>query len=165
MSTGLESETFWLDLTNIGLGVVTLVCLVAIGLGVVQELLPRLPRHTAREDDHALLTPELGWTMADGGRQLRAKEDPAVLVAQGSSHATVAWHPRQHGDGCLLRRPRPGVGVRMGDDGSRLRALRGTSVAPSPGRARWPAAIGRPARTNPSRDAIIAALGAFLTQI
>jgi hypothetical protein len=90
MSTGLESEPFWLDLTNIGLGVVTLVCLVAIGLGVVQELLPRLPRHTAREDDHALLTPELGWTMADGGRQLRAKEDPAVLVAQGCSHATVA---------------------------------------------------------------------------
>ncbi|HEY6555300.1 MAG TPA: hypothetical protein VI669_18225 [Vicinamibacteria bacterium] len=73
MGAWFESETFWLDLTNIGLGVVTLVCLVAIGLGVVQELLPRLQRHAAREDDHALLTPDLGWTMADGGRRIERK--------------------------------------------------------------------------------------------
>jgi hypothetical protein len=76
MGPWLRSETFWLDLTNAALGLVTLVCVLAIGIGVVQDLLPRLRSRLAREnDDHALYTPELGLTMADGGQPVRPKRN------------------------------------------------------------------------------------------
>jgi hypothetical protein len=70
MGGWLESETFWLDLTNIALGLVTLVCLVAVASGVAEELRARLRRTAPQDDGHALLTPELGLTMADGGRRV-----------------------------------------------------------------------------------------------
>lgn len=76
MGTWLLSETFWLDLTNIALGVVTLACVGVVGFGVVQELLPRLRNRFAGEDDHALLTPDLGLTMADGGRRVAGPGKP-----------------------------------------------------------------------------------------
>lgn len=83
MGAWLRSETFWLDLTNIGLGVVTLVCVLAVGIAVVQDLLPRLRSHAARDDDHALLTPELGWTMADGGRRIERKRKTLLFWRRG----------------------------------------------------------------------------------
>ncbi|MBA3974642.1 MAG: hypothetical protein C0504_10550 [Candidatus Solibacter sp.] len=56
----------WLNLTNVGLGVVALVCVVAVAYNIVSELLIR--KHAARTNDsHAMHVPELGWTMADGG--------------------------------------------------------------------------------------------------
>jgi hypothetical protein len=74
MDAWLRSETFWLDLTNAALGLVTLVCVLAIGIGVVQDLVPRLRGWLAHEtDDHSLYTPELGLTMADGGRPVRRR--------------------------------------------------------------------------------------------
>ena len=76
MGAWLRSETFWLDLTNAALGVVTLVCVLAVCVGIVQDLLPRLRSRFAHEkDDHALFTPELGLTMADGGRPIRRKRN------------------------------------------------------------------------------------------
>jgi hypothetical protein len=73
MGAWVGSETFWLDLTNIALGVVTLVCLLVIASGVVQELLPRLRRRAVGDDAHVMLTPDLGLTMADGGRPIAKK--------------------------------------------------------------------------------------------
>jgi|PlaIllAssembly_1097288.scaffolds.fasta_scaffold640067_2 hypothetical protein len=64
-------DTFWLDFTNIALGLVTLACVLAIAGGVAQELLVRWRRRAAASaDDHAFATPELGLTMADGGKRI-----------------------------------------------------------------------------------------------
>jgi hypothetical protein len=64
-------DTFWLNFTNIALGLVTLACVIAIAGGVARELLLRWQRGAAvSEDDHAFATPELGLTMADGGERI-----------------------------------------------------------------------------------------------
>lgn len=68
------SETFWLDFTNIALGLVTLICLVAVVAGVVRELGHRLSHSKSLADDHAFDTPELGVTMADGGERIDRKD-------------------------------------------------------------------------------------------
>lgn len=81
-----DSETFWLNVTNIGLGLVVLVCLLVVGLSVVRELAQRRKRRVAlsRELDRDLKTlvaeyeadprifqdPALGPTMADGGEDI-----------------------------------------------------------------------------------------------
>jgi hypothetical protein len=70
------TETFWLNFTNIALGLVTLFCAIAIAGGVVRELVFRWERRRAASvDDHVFATPRLGTTMADGGE--RVDRDPA----------------------------------------------------------------------------------------
>jgi hypothetical protein len=64
------SDTFWLDFTNIALGLVTLVCVIVVVAGVVRELGHRLTHAKKLTDDHAFDTPELGLTMADGGERI-----------------------------------------------------------------------------------------------
>jgi len=67
-------DTFWLNFTNIALGLVTLACVLAIASGVARELFVRWQqRAAASADDHAFATPELGLTMADGGKRI---DDP-----------------------------------------------------------------------------------------
>ena len=64
-------DTFWLNFTNIALGLVTLACVIAIAGGVARELLLRWQRRAvASADDHAFATPGLGVTMADGGERI-----------------------------------------------------------------------------------------------
>jgi hypothetical protein len=68
-------DTFWLNFTNIALGLVTLACVLAIAAGVVHELTGRRRKRAARKraaehDDHAFAIPELGLTMADGGERI-----------------------------------------------------------------------------------------------
>jgi hypothetical protein len=68
-------DTFWLNFTNIALGLVTLACVLAIVAGVAHEMAGRRRKRTARKrsaaaDDHAFAIPELGLTMADGGRRI-----------------------------------------------------------------------------------------------
>jgi len=66
-------ETFWLNVTNISLGVVTLACCAIMAHAIYQEVrLKMRKRATGRStvDDHAFLMPELGFTMADGGERL-----------------------------------------------------------------------------------------------
>ncbi len=75
-------DTLWLNFTNIALGLVTLACILAIAGGVVHELADRRRRRAARnrtsDDDHAFAIPELGLTMADGGRRIdRTSPAPA----------------------------------------------------------------------------------------
>ncbi|MDD8017407.1 MAG: hypothetical protein PHP42_03430 [Bacteroidota bacterium] len=75
----LESfdETLWLNLTNIGLGIVTLICCVAVGLVFGKEFLVRA-RNKVRvpvlQDDHSFVFGDLGITMADGGKKIDEKE-------------------------------------------------------------------------------------------
>jgi hypothetical protein len=67
-------DVFWLNFTNIALGLVTLACVLLIVGGVVRELLHRWHRRAMdSEDDHAFATPGLGVTMADGGERIDAR--------------------------------------------------------------------------------------------
>ncbi len=84
-----DPSTYWLTLTNAALGIVVVICCVAVAFGVVQELAARRKRKAAlsgldREvadlvkayrDGHAFDVPELGITMADGGDELGKKEE------------------------------------------------------------------------------------------
>ena len=84
-----DPSTLWLTVTNIALGAVTLICIVAVGIGVVQELAARAKKRAALskmdkevadlvasfQDGHAFHTPGLGITMADGGEKLDQKEE------------------------------------------------------------------------------------------
>lgn len=63
-------DTFWLNFVNIGLGLVTLLCVLVIAAGVAVELRARWARRRAVADDHAFESPELGVTMADGGERV-----------------------------------------------------------------------------------------------
>lgn len=83
-----DPSTYWLTVTNAVLGLVVLVCCVAVGIGIVQELAARRRRAAAmskldREvsdlvsafDGHAFQVPGLGVTMADGGEKLDEKSE------------------------------------------------------------------------------------------
>jgi hypothetical protein len=83
-----DPSTYWLTITNIALGLVTLICIGAVGIGVMQELAARAKKRAALNkldaevadlvasysDGHAFDVPSLGVTMADGGEEL-GKED------------------------------------------------------------------------------------------
>lgn len=84
-----DPSTYWLTVTNIVLGLVTLIGCAAVAIGVLQELAARAKKrvamsHLDREvtdlvasfsDGHAFHTPSLGVTMADGGEELGKKEE------------------------------------------------------------------------------------------
>ncbi len=72
-----DPKTYWLNFTNIGLGLVTLACLVALVRGVLYDILERFRGKTAETpqvDDHTFFEPELGLTMADGGEKRKEKQ-------------------------------------------------------------------------------------------
>jgi hypothetical protein len=83
--------TFWLNLTNIALGVVVFLALLLVGYGVIWEVVIRRKKHAGLRDmdsemesmlnkefSHSLSVPELGLTMADGGEHLKpASQKPA----------------------------------------------------------------------------------------
>lgn len=52
-----DPETFWLNVTNIGLGIVMFICLVVVACAVTYQfalrLKKRFARHAAIDDDHA----------------------------------------------------------------------------------------------------------------
>jgi hypothetical protein len=84
-----DPSTYWLTVTNIALGAVTLICIVAVGIGIVQELAARARKRAALSrldsevadlvasysDGHAFDIPTLGVTMADGGEEFGKKEE------------------------------------------------------------------------------------------
>jgi hypothetical protein len=76
-----NSQTLWLTLTNLALGIVTLLAVLVLAGGIAQEMLIR--RRKAHQMDsmdeevrHMLNVPELGLTMADGGEPLPRKDEP-----------------------------------------------------------------------------------------
>jgi len=86
-----ENWTFWLNMTNFALGIITLLALVIVFGAVGWDLLVRKV-HTAREHgnldlstldgelramlngSHSLYEPGLGLTMADGGERIEPVE-------------------------------------------------------------------------------------------
>jgi hypothetical protein len=69
----LDPETLWLNLTNAALGLVTVVCIVAVVRVALQEWLWRTTEHpqpVLPDDTHAFDIAGLGITMADGGERL-----------------------------------------------------------------------------------------------
>jgi hypothetical protein len=76
---------FWLNVTNIALGVVVVLAVLLLAYGVVWELVIRhKKRHGVRdvnaemqamlqkEFSHSFQVPELGLTMADGGEHVKS---------------------------------------------------------------------------------------------
>jgi hypothetical protein len=75
---------FWLNLTNIALGIVVVLALLLVAYGVIWELVIRCKKHAGLHDmdaemqsmlkkefSHTLTVPELGVTMADGGEHVK----------------------------------------------------------------------------------------------
>lgn len=75
---------FWLNVTNIALGVVVVLAVLLVAYGVVWELVVRHKKQSGLRDvdaevrtmlhdefSHSLAVPELGLTMADGGEQVK----------------------------------------------------------------------------------------------
>ena len=90
-----DPQTLWLNVVNLGLGLVTLVCIAAIGYGMLQDLRERAKKRAAarisnREvadlvsgfGDHAFDMPGLGLTMADGGEPLKGSVAPPAKTLQ-----------------------------------------------------------------------------------
>uniref|UniRef100_Q02C00 Uncharacterized protein n=1 Tax=Solibacter usitatus (strain Ellin6076) TaxID=234267 RepID=Q02C00_SOLUE len=83
-----DPSTYWLTFTNAALGVVVLVCCIAVAIGVIQEIVAKRKKVSAMskldrevndlvnsyQDGHAFHLPELGMTMADGGEDIGKKE-------------------------------------------------------------------------------------------
>jgi len=84
-----DPSTYWLTATNIGLGLVVVICCGAVAFGMLQELAARRKKRTELnaldrevaglvtgfQDGHAFHIPGLGVTMADGGEELGKKEE------------------------------------------------------------------------------------------
>ena len=90
-----DPQTMWLNIINLSLGIVTLVCIAAIGYGVFQDVRERarkraIARTMDREaggvvnslGDHAFDMPGLGFTMADGGEPLKKPAAPPKAPAK-----------------------------------------------------------------------------------
>ena len=72
-----DPKTFWLSITNIGLGIVVVICCVAVARTFLVELFARRSERVSEGlafDDHTFMEPELGLTMADGGEKRERKE-------------------------------------------------------------------------------------------
>jgi hypothetical protein len=75
-----NASTFWVDLTNIALGVATLICFGIVIYAAVKEVLVRARKRSAAhatDDPHVLDVPELGLTMTDGGEKLYDDDERA----------------------------------------------------------------------------------------
>lgn len=71
-----DPQTFWLNMTNAALGVIVAGCVLLIGYGVLHDVLLKMFRRRAAEaDDHGLMVPELGFTMADGGEPVERRPE------------------------------------------------------------------------------------------
>jgi hypothetical protein len=75
---------FWLNLTNIALGVIVVLAMLLVAYGVVWEVVIRHKKNSAVRDlnaemdsmlhnefAHSFPVPELGLTMADGGEHVK----------------------------------------------------------------------------------------------
>ncbi len=66
-----DSQTLWLNVTNLVLGLVTLLAVAGVAFTCVREVLARRAKRHVTEGAHAYFDPELGLTMADGGEPLK----------------------------------------------------------------------------------------------
>lgn len=71
-------DAFWLDITNAALGLFCLACLVAFAWSIARDVRDKQRERSldrAQSEMHVLHSPELGLTMADGGRPLDDEND------------------------------------------------------------------------------------------
>jgi uncharacterized membrane protein len=81
-------QVFWLNVTNIILGLVTLACVLVIGFAAVREVRQRAKAKERIEvDDHSFVVSGLGVTMADGGKKT---DDDEMLVVTEDGIETVS---------------------------------------------------------------------------
>jgi hypothetical protein len=73
-----DPETFWLNVTNALLGLVTVVALALVAGAAAVEIFGRLKARlfSSAFDPHVLPAPGLGTTMADGGEKTKDEESP-----------------------------------------------------------------------------------------
>ena len=84
-----DPKMIWLNITNMVLGIVTIVCFVVVGYGLVQEILARISKSKTTpvaSDDHAFVAPDLGVTMADGGE----RADTSTLAVSEKGQLVVS---------------------------------------------------------------------------
>jgi hypothetical protein len=83
-----ENWVFWLNMTNLALGIVTVLAILVVVGAVGWELLDRWVEKIPvtdnldanlwtmfRDDPHTLSVPGLGFTMADGGEKIKPSEE------------------------------------------------------------------------------------------
>jgi len=82
-----DSQTYWLNVTNVALGIVIAICVAVVLGGIAHEFASRIRKRRRIEaeidrdmvqlaDDHTCHVPGLGVTMADGGEKLRQPDPP-----------------------------------------------------------------------------------------
>lgn len=69
-------QTIWLNVTNLFLGIVTLLAVAGVGFACLWEVAQRRSKKHASQDSHAWFDPELGLTMADGGEPVKPGDQP-----------------------------------------------------------------------------------------
>ena len=67
-----DPDVRWLVITNWTLFAVTMICVGVVLYGIAIEVLKRVRQHA--HDDHTVMVPELGLTMADGGEKTSKKK-------------------------------------------------------------------------------------------
>lgn len=77
--TTSDPDTMWLTVTNVALGLCVLICVGVFAMGVARDMLAKArARVSQREvflyDAHAMMMPDLGLTMADGGEPITNDE-------------------------------------------------------------------------------------------
>jgi hypothetical protein len=74
-------QVFWLNVTNIVLGIVTLACVLVIGFVAIKEIRQRVKaKERVEVDDHSFVVTDLGITMADGGK--KTTDDDMLVVTE-----------------------------------------------------------------------------------
>lgn len=74
-------QVFWLNVTNIVLGLVTLACVLVIGFAALREIRQRAKaKERVEVDDHSFVVNGLGVTMADGGK--KTADDEMLVVTE-----------------------------------------------------------------------------------
>ncbi len=76
-----NTSTIWVNLTNIILGIATVICLGIVIYAAVREVVVRVTQKSkakVREQDaHVFEVPDLGLTMTDGGEKLYDDDERA----------------------------------------------------------------------------------------
>lgn len=71
MTNWSDPQTLWLNLTNLGLGIATIIAIAAVAYIVVREIVAERKKVTApnagQMSPHVYFERDLGFTMADGG--------------------------------------------------------------------------------------------------
>jgi hypothetical protein len=84
-----DPQTYWLNVVNIVLGVVTLACVIVVSTSIWREVSARAHQRVpvfARPDEHTFVLPDLGITMADGGEKIDDSNSTESLRAENEKN-------------------------------------------------------------------------------